>query len=337
MLDRTADLVVDSGFNDVVVGDDARLADTILDEIRRVPGVGAVGAGVNTVSLEPETGIVAVDPIRFRRSEFGRWPLDDGASADALDRVSRGEAVLTDANLAARRGLSIGSMVRLMTPSGVLERPLAGITPTKFRSPSGDVMLSRDLYKSYWHDDTISQAFVVLDPGASLDETRRAIESKLGGSRRLRILSKDELADWYASGVRGAYSFLDVLAVLTLVVVVIGTSDALAANILERTREIGTMRALGLSSLDVGIQVVAQAMAIAAVGTSLALATGYGMSFAFVKGLIPSLLGWQLGLEPTYGLAVIAIVLGALACVVGAVVPALRAARMSPVVALRYE
>ena len=119
--------------------------------------------------------------------------------------------------------------------------------------------------------------------------------------------------------------------------VVIGTGDALAASVLERTREIGTMRALGLAPRDVAAQVFAQACAIAVVGGGLALLVGYGMSFAFVKGLIPSLLGWQLELDARWQVAALAVLLGALACVVGAFVPAARASRMSPVAALRYE
>lgn len=337
MLDRQADLVVDSGFNDLLVGDDARLGGEILAHLAAVPGVRAVGAGVNAVSLEPETGIVAADPARFRDTDFGAWPLEPGALPDALGLVSRGEAVLADATLVSRRGLAIGSPVRLTTPSGVLERPLAGITPTKFRSPAGDVMFSRELYQRFWHDDSITQAFVLLAPGASAAEVTGTIQATLGRQQRLRVMTRAELEEWYASGVRRAYSFLDALVVLTLIVVVIGTGDALAASVLERTRDIGTMRALGLAPRDVAAQVFAQASAIAVVGGGLALLVGYAMSFAFVKGLIPSLLGWQLELDARWQVAALAVLLGALACVAGAFVPAARASRMSPVAALRYE
>ena len=292
---------------------------------------------MNAVSLQPETGIVAADPVRFLDSDFGTWPLATGALPDALGRVSRGEAVLADATLAARRGLEVGDSVRLTTPSGALELPLAGITPTKFRSPAGDVMFSRALYQRYWHDSSITQAFLVLAPGVPAAEVARAIQATLGQRQRLRVMTRDELAAWYGAGVRRAYSFLDVLVVLTLIVVVIGTGDALAASVLERTREIGTMRALGLSPRAIAAQVFAQACAIASVGVGLALLVGYAMSFAFVKGLIPSLLGWQLELDARWQVAALAAALGALACVVGALVPAVRASRMSAVAALRYE
>jgi putative ABC transport system permease protein len=338
MLDRQADLVVDSAFNEIQVGgDDARLAEEILSRLRGIPGVRDVAAGVNAVTLRPETGIVAADPVRFRDAAFGRWPLEQGALPDALERVSRGEAVLVDATLVAQRHLAVGAPVRLTTPSGVLERPLAGITPTKFRSPAGDVMLSRELYKEYWRDGSISQAFVVLQPGASAAATTAAIQATLGQQQHLRVMTRAELEEWYAGGVRKAFSFLDVLAALTIVVVMLGTADALAANILERTREIGTMRALGLSRRDVAMQVLAQAGAIGLVGTVLAIGTGYAMSFAFVTGLIPSLTGWRLGFQATYGVAAVAVSVGLLACICGALLPATRAARMSPSEALRYE
>jgi putative ABC transport system permease protein len=337
MFDREADLVVDSGFNDIVVGDDARIDGALLPRLAAVPGVRAVGAGVNGVSLRPETGLVAADPIRFRDAAFGRWPLEEGAWPDALERVARGEAVLADATLVSRRGLQVGSPLRVTTPSGVLELPIAGITPTKFRSPAGDVMLSREVYERWWHDRTITQAFLVLEPGASASDVTAAIRATLGREQRLRVLTRDQLAAWYGSGVRSAYAFLDALAVLVLVVVTIGTGDALASSVLERTREIGALRALGLTPRDVGAQVIAQSTAIALVGIGLALAVGHAMSFAFVEGLVPTLLGWQLELRASWQVAATASLLGAAACLAGALVPALRASRMSAIAALRSE
>ena len=337
MFDRESDLVVDSGFNDIVVGDDARIDGALLPRLAAIPGVRAVGAGVNGVSLRPETGLVAADPIRFRDTAFGRWPLEDGAWPDALERVARGEALLADATLVSRRGLRVGSPVRITTPSGVLELPIAGVTPTKFRSPAGDVMLSREVYERWWRDGTITQAFLVLEPGASAAEVTAAIQATLGREQRLRVLTRDQLAAWYGSGVRSAYSFLDALAALVLVVVTIGTGDALASSVLERTREIGALRALGLTPRDIGAQVVAQSAAIALVGIGLALAVGHAMSFAFVEGLIPTLLGWRLELRASWQVAATASLLGVAACLVGAIVPALRASRMAAITALRSE
>lgn len=337
MLDREADLSVDSGFNDIVIGDDARIDGTILSRLAAIPGVRAVGAGVNGVSLRPETGFVAVDPVRFRDRAFGTWPLADGALPDALERVARGEALLADATLASHRGLAVGSPVQVTTPSGVLELPLAGITPTKFRSPAGDVMFSREIYQRWWHDGTITQAFLVLEPGATVASVRDAIQATLGREQRLRVLTRDELAAWYGAGVRSAYAFLDALVALVLVVVVIGTGDALAASVVERTREIGALRALGLTPRDVGAQVFAQATAIALVGIALAVVVGHAMSFVFVEGLVPTLLGWRLELRTSWQVPAVAALLGVAACLVGAFLPAVRASRMSPVAALRCE
>ena len=251
--------------------------------------------------------------------------------------MARGEAVLADATLATHRGLVVGSPVQIATPSGVLELPLAGITPTKFRSPAGDVMFSREVYERWWHDRTITQAFLVLEPGASPAAVREAIQSTLGREQRLRVLTRDELAEWYGAGVRRAYAFLDALGALVLLVVVIGTGDALAASVVERTREIGALRALGLTPGDVGAQVFAQAEAIALVGIALAVVVGHALSFAFVEGLIPTLLGWRLELRTSWQVAQVAALLGVAACLVGAFIPAARASRMSPVEALRYE
>ncbi len=250
--------------------------------------------------------------------------------------MARGEALLADATLAARRGLTVGSSVLVTTPSGVLELPLAGVTPTKFRSPSGDVMLSREVYRRWWHDGTITQAFVVLEPGASIAQVSDAIQSTLGREQRLRVMTRDELAEWYGAGVRRAYCS----STRSQHWCCSWWSSAPATR-WPRACSSGRARsarsALGLTPADVAAQVFAQAAAIALVGIVLALAVGRAMSFAFVEGLVPSLLGWRLELRASWQVATTAALLGMAACFIGAFVPASRASRMSPIAALRYE
>jgi putative ABC transport system permease protein len=123
----------------------------------------------------------------------------------------------------------------------------------------------------------------------------------------------------------------------TLILVVIGTADALAANVVERTREIGTLRAIGYTPGSIAMMVIAQALAIGIVGAGLAVLLGMGMSVAFVEGVLQAILGWQLEVDPTWGAAASAAGLGIVACVLGGLLPAIRAARLSVAEALRYE
>lgn len=337
---RQGDLVVDSAFNETVgaVGEnEPRLSEEILVELQGIPGIEAVGAEVSARSLAPETGIIAVDPIRFQRREFAAWELQGSTVPNALALVANGQAVLADENLVSQRHVSVGDVIRISTPTGPLERTIAGVIGPSFQSPLGDIVLSRELYRSYWRDPTITRVFVLLQPHANRSEITHLITERLRYRYRVRVSNSEDLADWFGESIRGAFAFLDAMSVLTIFVVLIGTADGLAANVIERTREIGTLRSLGYRPHSIAAMVLAQAFAIGVVGAVLAVVLGLSMSFVFVEGVLQSILGWQLKVYPTYAAAAGAAALGILACVLGGLVPAIRASRISVVRALRYE
>jgi putative ABC transport system permease protein len=212
-----------------------------------------------------------------------------------------------------------------------------GVTKTLFLSPIGDVVMSRDLFKSYWRRDTINRIFVLVEEGQSLDAVRQRIDASLGDFRDLRVSTMGDYAEWIAGNVRRAFAFLDVMAGIALIVVLIGTGDALAANVRERTREIGTLRALGFSPGRVAEMVLSQALAIGVGGGVLAVLVGMVASYAFVHGILQEILGWNLEVSLNFRSALLAVAFGIGACVIGALAPAVYAARISIVRALRYE
>jgi putative ABC transport system permease protein len=333
---RRADLVVDSSANAAAMGEgEPRLADDAIAEIGRIEGVDVVAADVAASASDPDTGILAVEPVWLRRPEFGDWQLEEGALPDALERVARGEAFLV--NFPPDRSVRVGDTVRLMTPSGPLERPAAAIHRASCLNPKGDVVMSRLLYKEYWRDSTINRMYILIDDGASAGDVAAAIRERLAERWGLRVMPGEALAEWFASSVRRGFAIADAMGLLALLVVLLGTADALAASVVERTRDIATMRSLGCSPYLVGRMVLAQAVAVGIVGSVLGLVVGLGWSVAFVRGIVPPLLGWTLQLRVPGAVLATAAALGISACLAGALYPAIRAGRLRVVEALRYE
>lgn len=330
---RRADLIVESSFD--LGADKLRLTEELLHEVRAVPGVAIAGAEVNSKALAPETGVLAVDPIRLTDDRFGEW--GDAATPEARAAVARGEAFLMNSQLASARGVAVGDELTITTPTGKLTRPVAGIATTSFLSQSGDIVLSRELFRDAWQDATLTRVFVLVTDGADAHAVRAAIQERFAERYRLQVIGEDDLSTAFAEDVRNGFAFTETITLLALLVVVIGTADALAANVLERTREIGTLRSLGFTPADIASMVVAQSLAIGVVGVSLGILVGAGMSVAFIRGLLPDLMGWQIEIYASPSLAVVVAVAGIVACVVGAAIPALRAARLAPARALRYE
>jgi putative ABC transport system permease protein len=166
---------------------------------------------------------------------------------------------------------------------------------------------------------------------------RAAIAADVGRQYGLRILAPREIVAHYVGEVRRAFAGVDVLRFLVLVVVLIGMADMLAASVVERTRELGALRALGVRPRAVRRMILLEAALVGCLGLTVALVAGGSLGALWVRATFPRLLGWVLGLHLPWRqmLSVGAMAIGT--CLLAAVVPAWRAAALAPAVALREE
>src|SRR5690606_32766270 len=137
----------------------------------------------------------------------------------------------------------------------------AGIT-VNFSSPRGTVVMSRALYRRHWRDQQLTRVFVRAANGTDAWALRAALAQQFGAAYGVRIGSAGELMTYFAAQVRRAFAPLDVLAGLMLFVILLGLADTLAASVLERTRELGTIRALGVRRALVGRSVVVEGVVL---------------------------------------------------------------------------
>ena len=120
-----------------------------------------------------------------------------------------------------------------------------------------------------------------------------------------------------------------------LVPAALGLLNTLTINVLERTREIGTLRAVGASRRQVQRMIIAEALLLGLFGAALGVVAGVAMSYGFV-GAFGSL-GWQMPYAfPAAGI-VAAVVVGLFLALVAGVLPARNAARLDIIRALQYE
>lgn len=333
----TADLIVGSA-NIVGGREPVPIDERILGEIARVSGVDAV-ASWRIRDWEYAGGPIAIDsfdPEYFRRSDLGQWTLVGTHEPHPWEQVAGGSAAVVSTSFATNLGVRVGDVLSIDTPTGPLQVRVVGTT-VAFTSPRGTLFLSRDVYRRAWNDSQITQALVKLAPGTSREVARVAIQRALGHAYRLEILSAADLLDFWIEQVRRGFAAMPVMAGLVLLIVLIGLTDALLASVSERTREIGALRALGLGRRHVIRMIVLEALLTGAVGIVLAVALGLALGLLWVDGTFPLLLGWALGFYfPGWQLAVVALLTGVL-CGMAGLIPAVRATRIAPAEALRYE
>jgi putative ABC transport system permease protein len=332
-----ADLVI--GSVDIGTGYiEAPLDDGILAEIAATPGVQSV-VGEQTADWTHGGGPVALnafDPAYFDEQAYGPWRFVGRALPDANPALARGEAALVSENFVHNIGGRVGETLTLDTPVGPVALRIAGVV-ADFLSPRGTIIVSRTLYRERWQSSHVTHALVRMTPGADRGALRAAIAARIGTKHHVRILDVPELIAWFTEQARRAFASLHVLGALVLIVVLVGVGDSLAAGVLERTRDLGVVRALGARRRVLGHIVVAEAVMLALLGVALATVLGLGLGLMWVKATFPALIGWTLSLHLP-SLEATIVIMGALAvCLMAAHVPARRAAHLDPVVALRTE
>lgn len=317
---------------------EAPVSDTLLAELKRVPGVAGV-AGIRVIDWPHGRGQIAInalDPADPGNPELLQWPLLGRTVPDVHEAVARGDAVIVSSNFALNLGATVGDTIVLDTPSGPL-RLLVGALTVDFASPRGTIEMSRKLYTRYWHDSQVNRVWVRVAPEADVAAVREDIARTLGRTHGLRILSSGEMVKYWAAQVRRAFAGVYVLGGMVLLVVLVGMADTLAAGVVERTRHLGAIRAVGVDRWQLGRMVLAEAAVLALLGILLAVVAGLALGVLWVKATFPYLLGWVLELHIPFRQAVLGALLTLAVCLSAALLPARYAARLNPAVALRYE
>jgi putative ABC transport system permease protein len=310
----------------------------VLDALSEVPGVLAVAGNRLADATYRDTSIAinAFDPLYFENPEFGQPGLVGEHTASVWDDVANGRGVIVSTNFLLNFGARVGDVIRLDSPTGGVEVPIVGAT-VAFVSPAGTVEMSRALYERHWNDRQVNRVWVRTERGADLRAVREAIGREVGAKYGAQVFTSGEMLDYLASQARRAFAPIVVIEAIVLLVALIGVGDALASGVIQRTREIGTMRAVGARSRDVARMVLTESMMLATLGLVLATATGLVLATLWVRATLPDLLGWLLQLYvPWPRLAMVAIPTFAV-CLAAAILPARAAARLEVKQALRYE
>jgi putative ABC transport system permease protein len=330
-----ANLIVNSAF---VSGGwtAAPVRDEIVGEVSAIPGV-AVAAGQHIAQIDYRGGMISLfsyDASCFADARVCQWPLRGGALPGALERVAAGDGVLVSASIAKEHSLAPGDMITLPSPTGPQELRVEGVAA---QEPAHAVVMSRERYRHAWNDDNVTWVHVLVDRTADESVVAAAIARQLGERYRVQVRTMRDFLAYLAGAARQAFSALYVMEAVTLLLVLFGIGDALAASVLERTRQFALLHAVGVRPTRLASLVLLEGAGIAILGIALAAVTGLALSLFWVRVQFPALLGWNLDYSFPTTFVAMAASLALILCILGSTGPSLRAARLSVPQALRDE
>jgi len=278
---------------------------------------------------------VAIDPELFRQVGGKEFISGQGDPDAAWHRLSQGNALFVSSVVAEEYGLTQGGRLTLETRRGPQDFTVAGVT-TEF-DQNGMVVTGNytDLRRLF--GESRADLFTIkVSAGFSVDEVAQAITASYEKREGLQV----QATKTFKEGVMAFYNRLTSLFnVLGLVGVVIGTMgllNTMTMNVLERTRELGMLRALGGLRRQVARMVLAEALSIGLVSALYGVLFGYILSRALVT--VANLISGydlQYAFNPRPYLLSLVIALGV--SQLATLVPARRAAGVNIIQALKHE
>jgi putative ABC transport system permease protein len=275
--------------------------------------------------------LVGVAPREF--GEVDLTPVEGASRADALAALERGE-VLISPRYGDSAGLAAGDTITLSGPRGEREARVAGVL--QLGTGEADIQMALPTMRDLYGDAPDNLVLVKAESGADLAALERTIDNFLSANYpNLELLSTGDVKEEIESQVNQQFNFFNAILAIAVIVSLLGVVNTLAMSVLERTREIGVLRALGSSRWQVRLTMLDESLLITVAGAIAGVIVGSIIAFSWIAGLESLLPGitFHFPYGATIGVAVTAVILG----VVAAILPARRAAKLKPVDALTYE
>lgn len=244
--------------------------------------------------------------------------------------------VVLSENFARRRDLKVGSKFPINTPTGAREYTVAGII-IDYTSDQGSVVLDREIFTQQFGDDQVDTFHVYLKDLSKLEATRTAITAKLGEKYNLYVLSNAELRDEARKMVGSAFSITWAMEVVAVALALLGIINTLLAAVLDRTREIGLLRAVGADRGHILKLFSGEAFFIGLTGSLFGVVTGGVVGLIVTKIVGVQATGWNFPFSYPWATALQMVLVGTVASILAGIYPARRAARLDVVEALAYE
>jgi putative ABC transport system permease protein len=299
-------------------------------------------------------GLARVDLLRSTTLQTPSGPVDVSASSNVTLGQERkflshsvpindiwqamvNGAVIVSEPLAHRLNLEgAGKTITLNTPTGWRTFPIVGVY-YDYASSQGSLYLNMDVYRRIWHDDQVTAIGIRLPPGTNVDTVTRALQNGLESQQRVLISSNQALRDAVLRIFDRTFAITAALRILATVVAFIGVLNTLMLLQLEKQRETGILRALGLTGRQLWRLVMLETGLMGFVAGILAAPTGYVLSLILIYVINRRSFGWTLQMTANPEAFVQGLVIAVVAALLAGIYPAGRLSRMAAAEAIRYE
>ena len=292
---------------------------------------------IRVATVESKQGPVEIVATSPERPINPRLYLSaEGNPEEAWQSVREG-AILLSEPLANRLDISApGGTLALLTPRGWHQFPVAGIY-ADYASTRGTVRMSLDVYRHLWNDDRLDGLALILSPEADAEAVTTELRLQLNDFANIQINPSSALRQDALDVFDRTFAITTAMQMITTLVAFIGVLSSLLALQLEKAREIGILRALGLTVTEMRLLTLWETGLLGASAGLLSLPTGYIMAWILIFIINQRSFGWTLQMQLSPVPFLQAFLLAVSAALLAALYPIWRQGTMKVAESLRGE
>ncbi|MCJ7701095.1 MAG: ABC transporter permease [Anaerolineales bacterium] len=319
----------------IVTNDTLGAGPDLAETVKRIRGVEELTT-MRQIDIMDADGIgirlIGIDPLNYARIAGLSFVEGDES---AYERVQNGNAVIINGRFASQFGVGIGDMISLEGDRGPLNVEVAaiGLDYLNMKLPSV-YMEQTSLTREYGVRNDVF-LLVNSEPGADLEQLEEDLQAATRAYPGFGIISREQLRTSQEQVTRSGTIGMNIMLSLLAAPALLGLANAMGINVIERTREIGMLRAVGAKRRQIRRMIIAESLLLSLMGIALGVISGIMLSFV-MTGVLEFA-----GLTIPYsfpGVGVLTAIAAGLICgILAALIPARRASDLQIVAALAYE
>jgi putative ABC transport system permease protein len=307
----------------------------LIEDITSTPGVAAIST-THWVRLESSEGFIDIVAFKPAPQSFTSFQFTAGNPEKAWRAFVHEGAVLVSEPYAYHHGLSPGSRLSLHTNHGEHTFIVAGVY-LSYGSDRGVVTIHRHTYERYWSDTKVSGIGIYAKSSVDLELLRQTLLERINSEHQVQISTNRSIRELSLQIFDRTFAITEVVRMLAGLVAFAGIFSALMALQLERTREFGILRAMGLTPRQLWWLVTGQTGLMGLVCGLLALPLGLLSAIGLIYVINYRSFGWSMEFSVSPVLLFQGIMLALTAALLAGLYPAWRMAHTMPAAGLRDE
>jgi len=313
-----------------------------IEQARHIEGVEAVSLLRNVVVFSENYEEVELHGLSPEPREDRRPMLWAMGSAAELEAARQAGGVLVSEVFARSQGLPLDrpSVITLITERGPQPFDVVGIFYDYAVPDKGYVLMRLQTYRTYWPSDRdISNIALFLSPAAApqADMLAQKITDEFAAKYFLSVSSNRGIKENALEVFDRTFTITAALRLLATVVAFIGVLSAIMSLQLERTRELGTLRANGMSVLQLWGQTLLETALMGLTAGLMAMPIGWALAYILVHFINLRSFGWSLQMHTSPDIFGMALVVALLAALLAGIYPVIRLKNMQIAIAVREE